>query len=557
MDVFKTLILDTSDSLTSLTGTLPVTSGGTGRTTSTTAYGLIAAGTTATGALQTLPTGATTQLLVGGGASALPVWTTATGSGSPVRATSPTLVTPVLGAATATSINGNTFTTGTYTLTGTAGKTLTFSNTLTLAGTDSTTMTFPSTSATIARTDAAQTFTGTQTINTIYSPAGSALALGTGSVGTAISIASATRAVTISTAGEAATATLLTVQNDSLTTGKLASFVSNNGTATHTGNLVEIINDFNAGATAPLLYMRQDDDGPGLVIEMTRSGNGIQSASGTALKIGTASFGTALTFASATGAATFTGTVTHSSTTVFSGALTYGGVTLSNAVTGTGNMVLSASPTFTGTLNAAAGTFTGTLLAQSATAPLVHIKATADGITPVLRFEGWDRNWYQGAVDGGADETWQVSTSSTFATTGLSLNPSTNTLTIGGGLIIGAGGSINTIVGGAGNMTITAGTGNSRTLALQSTTSGGVATTFLTGNADQSVTFAAGATFAGVTIFKSYTVAALPTASSYTYGIVFVSDATNAAGANIGTAPTGGGSVKRAVYSDGTNWLLL
>jgi len=38
-------------------------------------------------------------------------------------------------------------------------------------------------------------------------------------------------------------------------------------------------------------------------------------------------------------------------------ALTYGGVTLSNAVTGTGNMVLSASPTFTGTLTAAATAF--------------------------------------------------------------------------------------------------------------------------------------------------------------------------------------------------------
>src|SRR6185503_11655474 len=37
--------------------------------------------------------------------------------------------------------------------------------------------------------------------------------------------------------------------------------------------------------------------------------------------------------------------------------LTYGGVTLSNAVTGTGNMVLSASPTFTGTLTAAATAF--------------------------------------------------------------------------------------------------------------------------------------------------------------------------------------------------------
>lgn len=49
----------------------------------------------------------------------------------------------------------------------TSGKKLSVSNTLTLAGTDSTTMTFPSTSATIARTDAAQTFTGIQTITQI------------------------------------------------------------------------------------------------------------------------------------------------------------------------------------------------------------------------------------------------------------------------------------------------------------------------------------------------------------------------------------------------------
>jgi len=71
-----------------------VTDGGTGRSTSTTAYGLIAAGTTATGVQQTLAAGATTEVLVGGGAAALPVWTTATGSGAPVRATSPALTTP-------------------------------------------------------------------------------------------------------------------------------------------------------------------------------------------------------------------------------------------------------------------------------------------------------------------------------------------------------------------------------------------------------------------------------------------------------------------------------
>lgn len=91
--------------LTNCTG-LPVAGGGTGRATSTTAYALLAAGTTATGAHQTLAAGATTEILVGGGASALPVWTAATGSGAPVRATSPTLTTPNIGVATATSVNG-------------------------------------------------------------------------------------------------------------------------------------------------------------------------------------------------------------------------------------------------------------------------------------------------------------------------------------------------------------------------------------------------------------------------------------------------------------------
>lgn len=72
-----------------------VAQGGTGRATSTTAYGLLAAGTTATGAHQTLAAGATTEILVGGGTSALPVWTTATGTGAPVRAGSPTFTTAI------------------------------------------------------------------------------------------------------------------------------------------------------------------------------------------------------------------------------------------------------------------------------------------------------------------------------------------------------------------------------------------------------------------------------------------------------------------------------
>jgi hypothetical protein len=45
-----------------------------------------------------------------------------------------------------------------------AGKKLTVNNTMTLSGTDGTTFAFPSTDATVARTDAAQTFTGIQTM---------------------------------------------------------------------------------------------------------------------------------------------------------------------------------------------------------------------------------------------------------------------------------------------------------------------------------------------------------------------------------------------------------
>ena len=79
--------------------------------------------------------------------------------------TNPSFITPNLGVATATTINKVTFTppTTSATLTIADGKTLVCNNSITFAGTDATTMTFPTTNASIARTDAAQTFTGTQT----------------------------------------------------------------------------------------------------------------------------------------------------------------------------------------------------------------------------------------------------------------------------------------------------------------------------------------------------------------------------------------------------------
>jgi len=69
----------------------------------------------------------------------------------------------------------------------------------------------------------------------------------------------------------------------------------------------------------------------------------------------------------------------HVGATQFDAAITYGGVTLSNAVTGTGNMVLSASPTLTGTLTAAAATFSGAIENTSG-----GIKITANN--PILRW---------------------------------------------------------------------------------------------------------------------------------------------------------------------------
>lgn len=96
-----------------VTGALTVTNGGLGVTTLTTAYGLVAAGTTATGAVQTLAVGLTTELLVGGGAGALPVWTTATGTGAPVRAGSPTFTgTVTMDTLTVTTLNFTTWGTG-------------------------------------------------------------------------------------------------------------------------------------------------------------------------------------------------------------------------------------------------------------------------------------------------------------------------------------------------------------------------------------------------------------------------------------------------------------
>lgn len=89
--------------------------------------------------------------------------------------TNPTLSTPHLGAAVATSINGLTISSSTGTLTIANGKTVVVSNSLTLAGTDSTVMTFPGTSDTVVTLAASQTLTN----KTLTAPVMTAPVLGT------------------------------------------------------------------------------------------------------------------------------------------------------------------------------------------------------------------------------------------------------------------------------------------------------------------------------------------------------------------------------------------
>jgi hypothetical protein len=90
-----------------------------------------------------LSAGTSGDILTYGGSNA-PAWSSGTGTGSPVRATSPTLTTPTLGVATATSINKVAITAPatSATLTIADGKTLTASNTLTFTGTDSSSVAF-------------------------------------------------------------------------------------------------------------------------------------------------------------------------------------------------------------------------------------------------------------------------------------------------------------------------------------------------------------------------------------------------------------------------------
>lgn len=129
-----------------------------------------------------LATGMATFLATPTSANLATTITDETGTGALVFANTPTMVTPVLGVATATTINKLTITAPatSATLTVANGKTLTANNSLSFSGTDATTFTFPGTTDTVVTLAAAQTLTN----KTLTSPTLTTPILGTPSSGT-------------------------------------------------------------------------------------------------------------------------------------------------------------------------------------------------------------------------------------------------------------------------------------------------------------------------------------------------------------------------------------
>ncbi len=208
-----------------------------------------------------------------------------TGTGSVVLASAPTLTTPTLGVATATSINKVAITapaTGS-TLTIAEGKTLTASNTLTFTGTDGTSFAFPTTGGTVAITSnklsAFATTTSAELAGVISDETGSgalvfatspSLTTPTLGVATATSI----NKVTITAPATSATLTIantktLTVNNTLTFNGTDATtftFPTSGGTVALTSNKLSA---FAATTSAELAGVISDETGSGLLVFAT------------------------------------------------------------------------------------------------------------------------------------------------------------------------------------------------------------------------------------------------------------------------------------------------
>ncbi len=240
-----------------------------------------------------------------------------TGTGNMVLSTSPVLTTPALGTPSSGVLTN---------CTGLPNGGL-VNSTITLG---STAMSLGSTYGTIA---GALTFSGAHTLSAALTYGGVTLSNAVTGTGNMVLSASPTLTGTL-TAAAANFSGVVTTGNN--TTG--SQFILN-GPASNTNGAY--VGFQSAGTTKGYIGLSRG------VLGNTTDDTVIYATAGNAIALWTNG---------GTNSATFSSTLA-----TFNTAINYGGVTLSNSVTGTGSMVLSASPTLTGTLTAAAANFSGTV----------------------------------------------------------------------------------------------------------------------------------------------------------------------------------------------------
>ena len=175
----------------------------------------------------------------------------------------------------------------------------------------------------------------------LYNNAGSLGNLATTGTGSVVLSASPTLTGTLSGAAASFTGNM---GSQTLTVNHGATASTSTVALTNTGALGINIAMTGDGATTPTKYLRVS--------------NGV-------LQFINSAYSASLWVLTDAGNMSVAGTSSFNGATTMGNALTYGGVTLSNSVTGTGSMVLSASPTFTGTLTAATATYSGAVTANA------------------------------------------------------------------------------------------------------------------------------------------------------------------------------------------------
>ena len=182
-----------------------------------------------------------------------------------------------------------------------------------------------------------------------------------------------------------------------------------NGVSDEARNMVLVVNGTNSAiyqviipTNQPKFYVVSNQTVGGYAITIgCASGSLITIPNGTAVQVYTDGTNTFSAQTSSAGNFLVNGNLTVNGTSTLSNALTYGGVTLANSVTGTGSMVLSISPTFTGVPlapTASAGTNT-TQLATTAFVTTAVANAFPSGTRLVFAQAAAPTGWTQDTSD--------------------------------------------------------------------------------------------------------------------------------------------------------------